>query len=100
MKQNKKQPTPITYETAIVGKRMLADEILRIPDAVIIRSVHGWGGHPSDKNFWQAEMNGEVYDWNPKEALIAELTKKGFRWIVIRHHLKDRKNEITIMQKG
>lgn len=99
MKPNRKQPSPLTYETAIVGKRMLADEILRCPDAVIIRYVHSWGGSFDEKHFWQAEIGDEIWDWNSKENLITELTQKGLRWIVLRHHLKDYEY-VTIMQKG
>lgn len=51
-----------------------------------IEFPHQWGGHPRDHRHWCGTVNGEVWDYNSRHALIRQAEKNGFAWKVIRHH--------------
>ena len=61
-------------------------------DIFIIEYPFRWGGQFSDKKFWCAlDMSDlSAYDYHLKEHLKNDLTKQGKKWIVVRHHLRNK----------
>jgi len=59
---------------------------------VIIEYPFKWGGQFKDKSFWCAIImkTMEVYDYHTKEHLKKDLTIDGYKWLVVRHHLKNK----------
>jgi hypothetical protein len=77
--------------------RQEVDRLIHRDDVIVIRHVHGYGGNPLDRWMWQAELNGEVYDWHRKDELIRQAEKMKLMWIVLRLH---RDNTYSIMQSS
>lgn len=67
-------------------------------DIVIIEYPFRWGGHFKDKSFWCAVIwkTQEAYDYHTKGHLKKDLSENGYKWVVIRHHLKDK--EISVLE--
>ncbi len=61
-------------------------------DIVIIEYPFKWGGQFADKSFWCAIhwKTQDVYDYHLKGHLKKDLTEQGYKWIVVRHHLKNK----------
>ena len=53
---------------------------------VRIEHAHRVGGHIGDRHLWMATINGEVEDYNSKDALIRQAEKASLSWYVVRHH--------------
>lgn len=51
-----------------------------------IEHAHSIGGQIADRHLWMMTINGHVYNYNKKSALIKEAEKDGFDWFVVRHH--------------
>lgn len=64
---------------------------------VVIRYPFSWGGQIKDKKFWEAQIDGEIWDYDSKENLIEKAIKEGFSWEVLRYH---RNGKISIVNKG
>lgn len=56
---------------------------------LVIKYVHHVGGSFHDRKWWEGLLNGELYDYNRKEALIAEAEKNGWHWIVMKYSKKE-----------
>lgn len=67
-------------------------------DTVIIYFIWWARGHGIPKNWYCAELNGEIQDYHLKEVLIKNAEEKGLPWQVIRYHKKGGK--ISIIQKS
>jgi len=69
-------------------------------DIVIIDYPFRWGGQFADKSFWCAIIwkTGEAYDYHTKEHLKKDLSKQGYKWIVVRNHLKNK--GVTILERS
>ena len=69
-------------------------------DIVIIEYPFRWGGQFADKSFWCAFIwkTGEAYDYHTKEHLKKDLSKEGYKWIVVRNHLKNK--GVTILERS
>ena len=70
-------------------------------DIVIIEYPLRWGGQFADKSFWCAFFwkTQDVYDYHTKKHLIKELTEKGYKWIVVRNHVRGNRG-ISILGKS
>jgi len=51
-----------------------------------IEHAHRVGGQIADRHLWMGTINGEVEDYNSKDALIRQAEKAGLSWYVIRRH--------------
>ena len=58
----------------------------KYPNKIIISYPLQWGRSQADRGLWLAELNGEVWDYNPKELLINDAISRGFDYIVLRVH--------------
>ena len=69
-------------------------------DIVFIHYPFRWGRQFADKSFWCAVhwKTQEVYDYHLKEHLKKDLTKKGYKWIIVRHHAKNR--GVSVLEKS
>ena len=69
-------------------------------DIFIIHYPFRWGGQFIDKSFWCAlDMSDmSAYDYHLKDHLKKDLTEQGKKWIVVRHHLRNK--GITILEKS
>lgn len=47
------------------------------------------GGSVRDSGLWMGTLNGEVWDYNPKDELKAAAKKHGFAWVVMRRRQRD-----------
>lgn len=54
------------------------------PNKVIISYPFRWGGQLKDRWMWMGELNGEVWDYNTKEDLIANAVKSGLGYVILR----------------
>ena len=67
----------MTYSNAINGV---------VSGTVVIEYPFDVGGQLKDRWMWMATIDGEVENYNPKKALIAEAEKEGKAWVVLRRH--------------
>lgn len=64
------------------------------PDKVIISYPFRWGGQLKDRWMWMAELNGEVRDYDSREALVEDAIREGIEYVVLRVH---RNADISIL---
>ena len=58
----------------------------KYPNTVIVSYPFARGGQFADRRMWMAELNGDVLDYNPKDALISGALQNGYPVIVLRVH--------------
>ena len=68
-------------------------------DIFFIHYPFRWGGQFKDKSFWCAVYwkTQDVYDYHLKGHLKKDLSNKGYKWIVVRHHSKNNGTSILEM---
>ena len=58
----------------------------KYPNTIILSYPFAWGGQLADRWMWMAELNGEVWDYNAKDALIADALGSGYPVVILRVH--------------
>lgn len=67
-------------------------------DTVIIYYIWWAKGHGIRKNWYCAEINGEVIDYHDKKTLIKQAEEKNLPWMIVRHHRKGGK--VSVIKKS
>lgn len=55
------------------------------------------GGQIRDRRWWMAVVDGEIYDYNTKAALIEDLEAEGIPWRAMRTH---RDGTTSVIEEG
>lgn len=69
----------------------------KFPGKAIISCPFVWGGHFADRRLWMAEVDGEVLDYDTKDALIESAIGSGLHYVVLRVH---RDGSASVIRKG
>lgn len=65
---------------------LYAERHSEFPDTIIVSYPFRWGGQLSDRWMWMAELNGEIWDWGSREALVTDALAHDYHVVVLRVH--------------